>query len=1080
MGWNYFGTVEESYATGDASGEDALVGGLVGLNERGTLKDSYATGNVDGDELVGGLVGENGGAVENSHYNIDEVLINGENHLTVGGIYDEQYKDWMENKELDPDNYDSLELVDDYYEVSNVQSIRDLLGFADVEEYRFRLTNDIDLSDETDLFIPYLAAEFDGDGHVFSNFSLDKDFAGHIGVFGQVNGGTVLNMEVIDADVSGASDVGGLVGQNYYGNVKNSYATGVVSGKAFVGGLVAFNYEGTLEDSYATVDASGDHLVGGLVGINQGEIDNSYASGDVNGDNFIGGLVGENSREIENSYATGNVIGEELVGGLVGVNERGTVTNSYASGNVDGDEFVGGLVAANSADSTIYNTYTTSEVSGEEWVGNLLGSNEGTLSDSFSLDPPLIGGEFGELQGRVTDADESEMKDTPLYTQTSYSDYDDLHEPWDFFDDPNDDEGDVDIWDIDEEINDGYPFFRWEIESLLRINAVGEGTVEVDDKEVTELPYEERYEDGTEIDIKAIPDDGWYFEEWTGDVESSDKEITVTVDENKEIIANFEIVTHNATLEVEGEGKITVETYDEEEDEWIEPPFSPIEHTWGPEPIPEGTQTRLTVEPAEDWYFDEWTGDVPNGENGEEITVTMDQDRHIKAHFTEEEPDVYYTLEVTAEEGGTVDVEIEGETTTLEEGTESWDIEEGTTATLTAEADEDWYFFEWLELEDGEPIDVYSGEPQIEVTMDKDITLEALFAETRLILDIKGDGQVVVEGRFEDDEQWLEFEESPIRDEFTTYIMDEDLEFRLTAEADDDWEFDEWQGTDEMGEMITITMDEDKEITAIFEKEDDEPYMYDLKIAVEGQGFTEPEEGTHTYDEGEKVTIEAIPDDGWYFEEWMGDEQSSDREITVTMDEDMTLTANFEEVKEDDVVLTIEVEGEGSTDPEAGDHIYEEGEEVTIEATPDDGYEFEEWTGDFESEEKEISILMDENKEVTAHFEEVIERYDLTFVVEDEDGESIEGATVEMDDMEETTDSDGEAVFEDLEPSTYEYEITHDDYETEDDEVEIEDQDETVTVSMEDEEDDDTPGFTSMILILGIIIAVAIYQKKKQ
>ncbi len=183
-------------------------------------------------------------------------------------------------------------------------------------------------------------------------------------------------------------------------------------------------------------------------------------------------------------------------------------------------------------------------------------------------------------------------------------------------------------------------------------------------------------------------------------------------------------------------------------------------------------------------------------------------------------------------------------------------------------------------------------------------------------------------------------------------------------------------------------------------------------------------------------------------------------------------------IYEEEYTLTVTIEGEGMTDPSEGTQTYEKGTKVEVEATPDEGYVFDEWTGDYENDEKEIDVVMDEHKEITAHFKEVVEEYDILYIIEDEEGDPIEGATVEINDMEEMTDEDGEAVFEDLEPDTYDWEVTHDDYETEDGEVEIVDQDETVTVIME--EDEDTPGFTSMILILGIIIAVGIYHKKKQ
>jgi len=66
----------------------------------------------------------------------------------------------------------------------------------------------------------------------------------------------------------------------------------------------------------------------------------------------------------------------------------------------------------------------------------------------------------------------------------------------------------------------------------LDVNIEGDGQVDID-------PDEDEYEEGTEVDLEAIYQD-WYFEGWTGDVESDDHEITITMDSNKSITANFE------------------------------------------------------------------------------------------------------------------------------------------------------------------------------------------------------------------------------------------------------------------------------------------------------------------------------------------------------------------------------------------------------------------------------------------------------------------------------------------------------------------------------------------------------------
>jgi hypothetical protein len=93
-------TVSNVYATGSVTGSDLYTGGLVGFNG-GIIKDSYAADSVTGVHGVGGLVGGNLGFVSNSHYDIENVTINGGQFVTTGGLYSTQYQDWIKhNKTL--------------------------------------------------------------------------------------------------------------------------------------------------------------------------------------------------------------------------------------------------------------------------------------------------------------------------------------------------------------------------------------------------------------------------------------------------------------------------------------------------------------------------------------------------------------------------------------------------------------------------------------------------------------------------------------------------------------------------------------------------------------------------------------------------------------------------------------------------------------------------------------------------------------------------------------------------------------------------------------------------------------------
>ena len=170
-------------------------------------------------------------------------------------------------------------------------------------------------------------AIFEGNGHTISNLFVDSFFTK--GLFGLTGPSSVIrHVGLIGVAVSGADDVGGLVGLNS-GAVVGSYVTGTVTGTGEgVGGLVGENH-GSVVASYAAVQVTGGDDVGGLVGANHAALTAGYATGRITGDENVGGLVGSNSDTITACYATGPVSGSDATaGGLVGSNS-GTITSSY-------------------------------------------------------------------------------------------------------------------------------------------------------------------------------------------------------------------------------------------------------------------------------------------------------------------------------------------------------------------------------------------------------------------------------------------------------------------------------------------------------------------------------------------------------------------------------------------------------------------------------------------------------------------------------------------------------------------------------------------------------------------------------
>jgi hypothetical protein len=395
VGWNW-GSVINSYATGSVSGS-GYGGGLVG-DSSGTVSNSYSTGSVTVHSYAGGLLGCNRlGTVSNSYYNYEEVLINGEHIITIGALSDEGFEQWLANdKSLDVN--EKLPQENGYHVISNVSDLKELLAFGQDDSLRFRLKGDLDLGIAANFYVPYLAGEFDGDGHTISGLSLDLDSVSAVGLFGYLApGGEVTRLVVKNANIAGNLSVGGIVGLNY-GSVSNSCFAGSVTGK---------------------------NNVGSLIGTSVGTVSSCYSTGSVIGQQYVGGLIGRNDGTMDNSYSTGNAIGDRAVGGLVGWNREGTVTMCYATGSVTSNACLGGLTCTNSG--TISNSFWDTESSGQAT------SNGGT--------------------GKTT----AEMMNVATFSDTAT---DGLDEPWDITPVIPHETNPAYIWNIVD--GQTYPFLSWQ------------------------------------------------------------------------------------------------------------------------------------------------------------------------------------------------------------------------------------------------------------------------------------------------------------------------------------------------------------------------------------------------------------------------------------------------------------------------------------------------------------------------------------------------------------------------------------------------------------------------------------------
>jgi uncharacterized repeat protein (TIGR02543 family) len=121
------------------------------------------------------------------------------------------------------------------------------------------------------------------------------------------------------------------------------------------------------------------------------------------------------------------------------------------------------------------------------------------------------------------------------------------------------------------------------------------------------------YDAGTSVTVTATADSALYeFTSWSGDATGTANPLTVTMDSDKDITANFILIGTGFTLNLNAvNGTVLAD---------------PIKTTYN-----DGDIVILTPEADPNYVFDSWSGDATG--NNDPLTVTMDADKNITASF---------------------------------------------------------------------------------------------------------------------------------------------------------------------------------------------------------------------------------------------------------------------------------------------------------------------------------------------------------------------------------------------------------------------------------------------------------------
>jgi uncharacterized repeat protein (TIGR02543 family) len=190
----------------------------------------------------------------------------------------------------------------------------------------------------------------------------------------------------------------------------------------------------------------------------------------------------------------------------------------------------------------------------------------------------------------------------------------------------------------------------------------------------------------------------------------------------------------------------------------------------------------------------------------------------------------------------------------------------------------------------------------------------------------------------------------------------------LTATPSVGYSFTGWSG-DATGTIspITVTMNANKNITANFTAI---AVTYILNVtALNGTVLKNP--SLTAYNSGAAVVLTATPSVGYTFSGWSGDATGTISPLTVTMNANKNITANFTLIPLNTFSLNV-IANNGTVLKNPNLVSYASGASVQLTATPNSGFKFTSWSGDASGTVSQLTVIMNSDKNITANFTEDI------------------------------------------------------------------------------------------------------------
>lgn len=342
------------------------------------------------------------------------------------------------------------------------------------------------------------------------------------------------------------------------------------------------------------------------------------------------------------------------------------------------------------------------------------------------------------------------------------------------------------------------------------------------------------------VSLVATPSTGYAFSAWTqsgsGISDAASASTTARIDGNQSVHATFSPLSYDLNLTTGPGGSVTNDP-------------AGTSHSYG-------SQVTLMATPDSGYYFIGWTGSAITDVNASTTTVAISGDQSIQASFAQI-PVGSFVLQLSSNPNNSASGLSGGGAYPANQVVQ-----------LSASPIAGYTFQNWT---GGTVADENSSSTSVTITQDLNLTANFLGVSHQLTVSAAQGGAASGSGSFA----------------YGTTAQ-------VTATPDVGYSFVKWDGnltfSNQFSATTSVTVTQDANVTASFAVS-----VYSVSVNSSGQGFAS---GGGTYLHGSQATLTANAIQGHSFSGWSGTgiADSNESTISVTVTQDLNVTANFQEL----------------------------------------------------------------------------------------------------------------------------------------------------------------------------------------